>query len=97
MILFSVGDRGALADTLWVSSPDLPYLLKEQMRIAKDTNIGFYNLFTALGGEDSNVALHDNRILTPDHTHFTRKGAKFFGDLVYKKFSEEYNKYSENK
>jgi lysophospholipase L1-like esterase len=97
MILFSVGDRGALADTLWVSSPDLPYLLKEQMRIAKDTKIGFYNLFTALGGENSNVILHDNKLLTSDHTHFTRKGAKYFGDLLYKKFSAEYAKYLEKK
>lgn len=96
MIIFSVGDRGALADTLWVSSPDLPYLLKEQMRIAKDTDIGFYNLFTALGGENSSVALHERGLLTPDHTHFTRKGARFFGELVYKKFSTEYKKYQES-
>lgn len=97
MILFGVGDRGALSDTLWVSSPDLPYLLKEQMRIAKDTNIGFYNLFTALGGENSNVSLHERKLLTHDHTHFTRKGAKYFGDLLYKKFNEEYAKYLEKK
>ncbi len=97
MILFSVGDRGALADTLWVSSPDLPYLIKEQKRIAKDSQIGFFNLFTALGGENCNVKLHDEGILTPDHTHFTRKGARFFGDLLYRKFTDEYKKYLENK
>lgn len=93
MILFSVGDRGAQLDTLWVSSPDLPYLIKEQKRIAQDTEIGFFNLFTALGGEKSNVSLHDRALLTPDHTHFTRKGARFFGDLLFTKFYQEYQNY----
>jgi len=96
MILFSVGDRGAQLDTLWVSSPDLPYLIKEQQRIAKDTEIGFFNLFTALGGENCNVDLHTQGYLTPDHTHFTRKGAKYFGELLYGKFRDEYEKYQEN-
>ena len=95
MVLFSVGDRGALSDTLWVSSPDLPYLLKEQKRIARESEVGFFNIFTALGGENSNVVLHDKGLLTPDHTHFTRKGAKFFGELLYKKFNDEYNKFLE--
>lgn len=96
MILLGVGDRGALLDTLWVSSPDLPYLIKEQKRIARDSQIGFFNLFSALGGENSNVALHEKGYTTPDHTHFTRKGAKFFGQLLYDKFISEYQKYQEN-
>ena len=95
IVLFSVGERGALSDTLWVSSPDLPYLLKEQKRIARESEVGFFNIFTALGGENSNVVLHDKGLLTPDHTHFTRKGAKFFGELLYKKFNDEYNKFLE--
>jgi lysophospholipase L1-like esterase len=97
IILFSVGDRGAMKDSLWLSSPDLPYLIKEQKRIAKDTDIGFFNVFTALGGENSNVKLEKNKILTPDHTHFTRKGARYFGDLLYNKFNDEYLKFLENK
>lgn len=97
IILFSVGDRGAMKDSLWLSSPDLPYLIKEQKRIAKDTDIAFFNVFTALGGENSNVKLEKNKILTPDHTHFTRKGARYFGDLLYKKFNDEYLKFLENK
>ncbi len=96
MILFSVGDRGALKDSLWFSSPDLPYLIKEQKRIAKDTNISFFNLFTALGGEKANVELEKQALLTPDHTHFTRKGAKHFGDLLFNKLMREYHNYLEN-
>lgn len=95
IILFSVGDRGAQKDSLWVSSPDLPYLIKEQKRIAKDTKIGFFNLFTALGGENSNVELEKDHLLTPDHTHFTRKGARHFGHLIFNKFMEEYHGYLE--
>src|SRR5690554_1867516 len=45
MLLISMGDRGAMVDTLWVSSPDIPYLIKEQRRIAQDSEIGFFNLF----------------------------------------------------
>lgn len=97
MLLLGVMDRGALADSLWVSSPDLPYLIKEQKRIAKDAKIGFFNIFTALGGQNSNVALYDRGLLGPDHTHFTRKGSHFFGELLHKKFSKEYKKYQENK
>ena len=96
MILFTVSDRGALADTLWVSSPDLPYLIKEQQLIAKDTEIGLFNLFTAMGGENSNVALETKGLLSPDHTHFTRKGSRFFGDLLYRTFGEQLKKYQEN-
>ena len=93
ILLISMGDRGAMVDTLWVSSPDIPYLIKEQQRIAKDSEVGFFNLFTALGGENSNVKLRTQGLLTPDHTHFTRKGAKYFGDLLYDKFMQEYQTY----
>lgn len=93
MLLISMGDRGAMVDTLWVSSPDIPYLIKEQRRIAQDSEIGFFNLFTALGGENSNVEMRLQGVLTPDHTHFTRKGARYYGKLLYDKFIHEYQAY----
>ena len=93
IILFGMGDRGALVDTLWVSSPDIPYLIKEQKRIAKDREAGFWNIFSSLGGENINVSLREKGYLIKDHTHFSRKGAKFFGELTYSKFMEEFKKF----
>lgn len=39
--------------TEYVTSPDIPYLVSTQAKIAKETGCGFWNLFSAMGGLNS--------------------------------------------
>jgi lysophospholipase L1-like esterase len=93
ILIYSMADRGAKKDSTWVSMPSIAHLIKEQQRIAKDTNSSFWNILAALGGENCNVDLVKNGYMKKDHTHFTRKGSMYFGKLTFKRIMKEYNKY----
>jgi hypothetical protein len=93
ILLLGMADRGVMVDSTWVSSPDIPYLIKEQKRIAKDTNSSFWNLLTALGGENAHEKLFEKGYIKKDRTHFYRGGTRFFGKLTFNKIMTEYSEY----
>lgn len=84
ILLVSAHDRSIKQNGSYVTSPDIPYLVTTQSRIAKETGCGFWNLFAAMGGYGSmpNFVNHKPAWAGKDFTHFTRSGADHIASML---------------
>jgi len=84
ILLISAHDRSIKDGVNYITSPDIPYLVSAQSRVAKDTNCGFWNLFAAMGGYGSmpNYVNHKPAWAGKDYTHFTRNGADNIASML---------------
>ncbi|MEN6444940.1 MAG: hypothetical protein ABFC98_02715 [Candidatus Cloacimonas sp.] len=84
ILLISAHDRSIKQGSEYITSPDIPYLVTAQSRIAKETGCGFWNLFTAMGGVSSmpNYVNHKPSWAGKDHTHFTKAGADHIAEML---------------
>jgi len=84
ILLVSAHDRSIKREGKYVTSPDIPYLVTSQSRIAKDTGCGFWNLFAAMGGYGSMPGYVNRKPAWAgtDYTHFTRSGADHIASML---------------
>lgn len=85
-LIVSVGDRNAKGDDgNYHTMPEIESFIKVQKAIAKENNIAFWNLFEAMGGEDSMVDLVKSKPAKAnlDYTHINFIGGKFLGEKLY--------------
>lgn len=99
ILVVSVNDVGVRQGTDIVTKPSIPMLVEAQEQVAKRTGVAFWNLFQAMGGENSMVAwVHDKKPLAmKDYTHFNHRGAKRVADLLTEALMKEYEKYKSKK
>ena len=84
-LIVSVSDREDKIDGELRTLPGVKALIKYQQLIAADNQIAFWNLYEAMGGEGSIVAMshtHPNGARL-DYTHITREGGKVLADLFF--------------
>ncbi|MEI6153576.1 MAG: hypothetical protein WCQ90_05770 [Deltaproteobacteria bacterium] len=93
ILLVSVGDQSIKEGEDYVTSPCISKLLKSQERIAERTGIAFWNLFEAMGGEDSMVRWVNRGWAAKDYTHFSGSGAKKVAQSLTKTLLSEYSRY----
>jgi len=84
ILLVSAHDRCVKDGGSYVTSPDIPYLIKAQHQIARETGCGFWNLFAAMGGAGSmpGYVNHKPAWAGKDYTHFTRSGADHIATML---------------
>lgn len=84
ILLVSAHDRSFKYEGTYRTSPDIPYLVKAQSVIAKETGCGFWNLFAAMGGLDSMPGYVNRKPAWAgkDYTHFTRSGGEHIATLL---------------
>lgn len=82
-ILVTVNDKGFKEGTKIITDPNVKLLLGVQQSIAKRTNIAFWNLFEAMGGEESmqNWVRANPPLASSDYTHFNLQGAKMIAEM----------------
>lgn len=83
IILVSVHDRSMKKGSDFVTDPSILRLVETQKNIAKTTNIAFWSLFDAMGGENSmSTWVNANPPLAfKDYIHFNDQGAKKVAQL----------------
>jgi hypothetical protein len=84
-LLVSVADKTVKRGSQFLTNPDVPLLLESQKRIAELTHIAFWNLWEAMGGNNS---MKDWVDAAPpqalkDYSHFTSEGGERVGELLY--------------
>lgn len=86
ILIVSIGDKGVKKGSKFVSEPQLKLLLQAQQNIAKNTNVAYWNLFNAMGGENSvNTWVNAGPpLVSRDYAHFTYEG----GDRIAKLLAE---------
>jgi hypothetical protein len=84
ILLVSAHDRSIKQNGGYHTSPDIPYLVKTQSKVAQEMKTGFWNLFAAMGGKDSMPTYVANKPAWAgkDYTHFTRSGAEHVATML---------------
>ena len=100
ILLMSVGDRDYKNDDGEIRTmPGVRNLVRYQQRIAAETGIAFWNLFEAMGGNESMLALVE---ATPamanyDYTHINFKGGAHLAAILYETLEYGKEQYERHK
>ena len=76
IILMGVGDRSTKEDGEYVTMPEIKSMIAHQRSIARKCGIGFFDVYSAMGGENSMVKFVEKRWAAKDYTHVSSAGAK---------------------
>lgn len=95
-LLVSAADKTVKKGNQFLTNPDVPLLLESQRKIAERTGIAFWNLWEAMGGNNSmnrwvNAAPPQ---ALKDYSHFTVEGGERVGELLNDAIIDAYKKYS---
>jgi hypothetical protein len=93
-LLVGVGDKTAKVGTRFVTNPDVQKLLETQKRIVDKTKITFWNLWEAMGGENSmdEWVNHAPPLALKDYSHFTQLGGARVAQLIYEAIMDSYDR-----
>ena len=86
MLIVSVGDRDYKTEEGDLRTmPGIRNLVRYQQRLAADNGIAFWNLFEAMGGNESMVKLVEANPSQAnyDYTHINFRGGKYLAGLLY--------------
>jgi len=97
ILLMSVSDRSTKVGGQYKTMDSVPIMVEAQREIAKQSQIAFYNLFEAMGGENSMVVFVENNppLANKDYTHLNFQGGHRVADIFVKSLINEYQKYND--
>ena len=72
--------------------PILPRLVEAMKAMAEECGIAYWDLYAAMGGRGSMMKWVDAYLAGPDYVHFTPKGARHVGNILYETL-EFYHKF----
>lgn len=82
-ILTSCPDRGFKRGTKFMTDPSIPKLLEAQKKIAENTNIAFWNMWEAMGGQNAIIDWVEANppLASKDYVHVNHDGSKKLGQM----------------
>lgn len=84
ILIMGVPDRGSKASNNGTMK-GIAELELLQMKLSKQSKVGFYSLFNAIGGAGSMLRLVDEKDMgSKDYTHINYKGGRFLGNRIFK-------------
>jgi lysophospholipase L1-like esterase len=95
ILIVSTADKSTKYDLEMKTDSAVVPLMKAQKRYALETESGFVNLYTLMGGDGSMVKWVDEAPAraNKDYTHFNQRGAKAIGNLLYEQLNKGYEQY----
>jgi hypothetical protein len=92
ILIVGMSDKSSRIDGEFVTDPSVPRLLAAQQHLAQRNHAAFWNLFEAMGGENSMVSwVEDSPALAnKDYTHVNFRGAHKIAGLLFDYFMSEY-------
>lgn len=84
ILLLGVSDRSRQEEGTFKTMPAVLALLHAQRQIAQQAGVCFWNVFGAMGGENSMVRYVDNNWASKDYTHLSFRGGKEIGMSLFK-------------
>ena len=73
----------------------LPFLVQEMTRVSKEVGACYWDLFSAMGGENSMPSWVERGLAGNDYIHFTNRGASIASQLFFDAFAAEYVKWKQ--
>ena len=91
-LLVGVHDKCIKKGSKFVTDPAVPKLIEAQKNIAEKAGIAFWNLFEAMGGEDSMPVWVDSNPprAFKDYIHFNDVGAKEEAKMLFEELMKKY-------
>ncbi|KAF2514180.1 SGNH/GDSL hydrolase family protein [Flavobacterium foetidum] len=95
ILIVSTADKSTKYDLEMKTDSAVVPLMKAQKKYALETESGFVNLYTLMGGDGSMVKWVDEAPAkaNKDYTHFNQRGAKAIGKLLYDQLNKGYEEY----
>ncbi len=95
IIIVGISDRSRKKGDGYETNPNIPKILAVQKQVAQECGVAFWNLFEAMGGNNSmpSWVLRDKPLANKDFTHFNDAGAKYVGEMFYKALENAYKDY----
>nr|WP_256527436.1 SGNH/GDSL hydrolase family protein [Flavobacterium sp. HSC-32F16] len=95
ILIVSTADKSTKYNLEMKTDSAVVPLMNAQKRYALDTESGFVNLYTLMGGDGSMVKWVDESPAkaNKDYTHFNQRGAKAIGNLLYSQLNKGYEEY----
>jgi len=92
ILIISVADKATKYGTEMKTDYKLTKLIETQERYARNTRSAFIDIFQMMGGRGSIVRWVNETppLAWPDYIHFTPKGSKRMGGLIFEKLDKEY-------
>lgn len=75
------------------SYPNIPLIRDAMKKAAFDNGCAFWDLYTAMGGQNSMSSWVTNKLAAKDYTHFSTEGARYVSEMLYNTLMEEYQEY----
>ena len=99
ILLLSVSDRGSRQAGQFVTMPVIPFLIDAQQKIAADNKLLFWNMFEAMGGENSMVGFVNANppLANKDYTHLNFAGGRKIGLSFARSFTYEVENYKKRR
>ena len=99
ILIISVSDKGFKQNGEIVTDPSIPEIVRIQEKIAQETGVAFFNLFNAMGGENTikTWAEANPALAAKDYTHLNYKGAQKIGNLIFAELKNCYLNYNHGK
>lgn len=95
LLMLGVSDRSRQVEGTFETMPAVLALLHAQRKTAKMTGIPFWNVFGAMGGENSMVRYVENNWASKDYTHLSFRGGKEIAKALLKALLSEKDFYDE--
>lgn len=92
-LILSIGDRSTQQDGEFVTMPGVHGMIKAQKQIAQECGIAFWNMYDAMGGENSMVRYVENNWASKDYTHISHAGGRRIANALMKALMLEADKY----
>ncbi|TWP30422.1 hypothetical protein ETU08_04825 [Apibacter muscae] len=98
ILLVGVGDRSRKINGQYKTMPTIKLMIDAQRSVAAENKIAFWNMYEAMGGENSMVNYVKSKPpkANLDYTHLNFLGGKEIGSSLYKSLLFEYERYKNN-
>jgi hypothetical protein len=92
ILIVGMSDKSSRIDGEFVTDPSVPRLLAAQQQLAQRNHAAFWNLFEAMGGENSMVSWVEESpaLANKDYTHVNSRGAHKIAGLLFDFLMQQY-------
>mgnify|MGYP001210683506 CR=1 FL=1 len=95
ILMLGVSDRSHQIEGKFQTMPAVLALLNTQRQIARETGIAFWNVFDAMGGENSMVRFVQSNWASKDYTHMSFRGGREIANALLRALLSEKKFYDE--
>ena len=92
MLFIGPSDMSTSIDGQMQTYPMLPRIVEALKQMADECGIAYWDLYAVMGGRGSMLKWVDSQLAGPDYVHFTPKGARHVGNMLYETL-EYYHKF----